>query len=76
MSYTAPAQPAPLHPTTCPRCNGPAQSLARLYGPIGDDYELVRCARCGTQERIARVAKPARFPKVPRRRKLQTARRR
>jgi hypothetical protein len=55
MSFTTRNPPA-----TCPRCHRPAESLARVHGPIGDAYELVRC-----QKRIAKVAKPLRLPKTP-----------
>jgi hypothetical protein len=58
------------HPTTCPRCDGPADALVRFDGLIGEPYELVRFSNCGKQERVPRVAKPAQ----PRPRKRRSSR--
>jgi hypothetical protein len=66
-----PAQAAPTHPTRCLRCNGPAVLVARLPdGWIGNQYELVRCGRCGPQDRMTNsTAKPVALAEPRRRRR-------
>jgi hypothetical protein len=43
MGSTLRDQAIPVQPTGCPRCGGPAESLASLAGVLGEAYELTRC---------------------------------